>query len=112
MEAAGGPIQGDHCCVCSQKCDDIAQLYFYRVYSCRDEKTIVRECSVCKQFANCSQKVSKQFANIVSKQFGNCLETVCKLFPNNISHVSVSHPEWETQCVWCVCVCVCVCVCM
>ena len=46
MEAAGGPIQGDDCCVCCQKRDDIAQLYFYRVYSCKDEETIVRECSV------------------------------------------------------------------
>ena len=46
MEAAGGLIQGDHCCVCCQKHDDIAQLYFYHVYSCKDEGTIVRECSV------------------------------------------------------------------
>ena len=33
-------------CVCCQKRDDIAQLYFYRVYSCKDEGTIVRECIV------------------------------------------------------------------
>ena len=46
MEAAGGPIQGDNCCVCCKKRDDIAQLYFYRVYSFKDEVTIVRECSV------------------------------------------------------------------
>ena len=48
VEAAGGPIQGDHCCVCVARSATIfiAQLYFYRVYSCKDEGTIVRECSV------------------------------------------------------------------
>ena len=47
MEAAGGPIQGEGITVvCCQKRDDIAQLYFYRVYSCKDKGTIVRECSV------------------------------------------------------------------
>ena len=46
MEAAGGPIQGDNCCVYCHKRDDIAELYFYRVYSCKDDVTIVREFSV------------------------------------------------------------------
>ena len=82
--------------------------------ACPHQETLFGN-NVCKQFANSLQTVCKLFANslqtvcehcfqTVCKLFGNCLQTVCKLFANNISHVSVSHTEWETRCV-CVCVC-------